>query len=393
MLPSGWLDADIGNVGVVGSATYASNAFTVNGGGQSFYVTSADAFHFAYVPLSGDGSISARVANVSTGSPFVGAMIRETLTASSNYMLTNVRLGQVSAVARTNGGNSSNSNTTTAVVPTWVRVVRSGNSFTGYSSPDGINWVQVGSTQTISMAQNVYVGLAVSGSTSQTYSGTFNNVSVSSVSSPAPAIATVSATTGSVGSQVVIAGSGFGATQGNSVVWLGSTAASVNSWSDTSVTITVPTGATSGDLVVSVAPGMNDSNPIYFTVTGNPLPSGWLDADIGNVGVVGSATYASNAFTVNGGGQSFYVTSADAFHFAYVPLSGDGSISARVANVSTGSPFVGAMIRETLTASSNYMLTNVRLGQVGCYLPNQWWKLIKLQHYDCCGSDVGESGS
>jgi hypothetical protein len=46
-------------------------------------------------------------------------------------------------------------------------------------SADGVNWVQLGTSQTISMAQSVYVGLAVSSrSTSSLATATFDNVSV-----------------------------------------------------------------------------------------------------------------------------------------------------------------------------------------------------------------------
>jgi hypothetical protein len=44
--------------------------------------------------------------------------------------------------------------------PCWVKVVRSGNTFTGYCSPDGSTWTQV-SSQTINMASSVCIGLAV----------------------------------------------------------------------------------------------------------------------------------------------------------------------------------------------------------------------------------------
>lgn len=37
-----------------------------------------------------------------------------------------------------------------------MRLVRSGNTFSGFASPDGVNWVQIGTSQTIAMAQNVY---------------------------------------------------------------------------------------------------------------------------------------------------------------------------------------------------------------------------------------------
>jgi hypothetical protein len=44
-----------------------------------------------------------------------------------------------------------------------------------------VNWVQLGTSQTISMAQNVYVGLAVnSGGSSAPATATFDNVSLTS---------------------------------------------------------------------------------------------------------------------------------------------------------------------------------------------------------------------
>jgi hypothetical protein len=49
----------------------------------------------------------------------------------------------------------------TGPVPSfWLKVVRTGSSFEGFSSPDGIVWTSVGS-QTISMGSSVFIGLAV----------------------------------------------------------------------------------------------------------------------------------------------------------------------------------------------------------------------------------------
>ncbi|HLB92045.1 MAG TPA: IPT/TIG domain-containing protein, partial [Terriglobales bacterium] len=149
-----------------------------------------------------------------------------------------------------------------------------------------------------------------------------------------------------IGSQVVISGSGFGDPQAASAVLLSDTPVTVNSWSATSITITIPTGATSGPLVVSVAPSMNDSNPVTFTVTSQPLPSPWLDRDIGQVPAAGSATFASGTFTVQGSGV--LDGTAEATHFVYEPLSGDGTIVARVVSVQgSGYPQAGVMIQET----------------------------------------------
>jgi len=182
-----------------------------------------------------------------------------------------------------------------------------------------------GTSVTIGMAANVYVGLeATSGNPGGVLTlgtATFDNVSVDSAAAPAPVITSVSATTGSIGSQVTISGSHFGASQGSSLVTLNAVPMTINSWSDTSITITIASGAATGYLVVSVGPSMNDSNNVYFTVTTQPLPSGWFDQDVGNVGILGSAGYSNGTFTVSGAGGGIQYA-ADGFHFVYKPLSG-----------------------------------------------------------------------
>jgi hypothetical protein len=60
-----------------------------------------------------------------------------------------------------------------------VKVSRSGSTFSSYVSPDGVTWTQLATSQTITMNQNVYVGLAVnSGNTTAQATATFDNVSV-----------------------------------------------------------------------------------------------------------------------------------------------------------------------------------------------------------------------
>src|SRR5207244_4531685 len=69
----------------------------------------------------------------------------------------------------------------------------------------------------------------------------------------------------------------------------------INSWSDTAIVFTIPSGATSGLLGVFVAPSMNASNTFMFTITTQPLAPTWLDQDIGKVGLAGSATYSNRS--------------------------------------------------------------------------------------------------
>jgi len=350
-LPSGWSDQDVGSVGVAGSATYASGTFTVKGSGTSIGGT-ADAMHFVYQSLSGDGTIVARVAS-STGGQ-AGVMIRETLNANATDAFSDYQASYMYFYQRgTTGGSTtqvSGGSVYAGGVPYWVEVVRSGSTFTAYTSLNGLYWTQLGSSVTITMATNVYIGLVVSSqNNSSLATATFDNVSINSSSSPAPVIAGLSASTGPVGAETTINGAGFGASQTGSLVTLNGLPLIVDSWTATSITVTVASGSTSGYLVVSVGPTLNDSNPMQFWVTSQPLPATWSDQDVGSVGVAGSATYASGTFTVKGSGTSIGGT-ADAMHFVYQSLSGDGTIVARVAS-STGGQ-AGVMIRETLNANA-----------------------------------------
>ncbi len=90
-----------------------------------------------------------------------------------------------------------------------------------------------------------------------------------------PVIGGISPISGPIGSAVTVAGSNFGATQGTSTLKFNGTAAAPASWSDTSIVANVPTGATTGPLIVTVA-GIA-SNSIAFTVTtgsgGSSTPS------------------------------------------------------------------------------------------------------------------------
>lgn len=151
---------------------------------------------------------------------------------------------------------------------------------------------------------------------------------------------------------MIISGSNFGSTQNGSVVTLNGAPVAVNSWSATSISITIPSNATSGPVVVSVAPSMTQSNPVLFSVAPQALPPSWLDQDIGSVSTAGSAGYSNGVFTLNASGQWIWDV-ADAMHFVYQPLSGDGTIVARLVSAQGSTyPEAGVMIRETLTAGS-----------------------------------------
>jgi len=86
---------------------------------------------------------------------------------------------------------------------------------------------------------------------------------------PAPSITSLNPTSGLVGASVTITGTNFGALQGTSTVTFSGTAATPTAWSATNITVSVPTGATTGNVVVTVS--AQPSNGVNFTV-GNVSP-------------------------------------------------------------------------------------------------------------------------
>ncbi|UCD53520.1 MAG: hypothetical protein JSW27_12870, partial [Phycisphaerales bacterium] len=147
----------------------------------------ADQFRLAYKSLTGDGTLTARVDAID-GSPdgWVkgGVMIRQSIEA-----------GAVNAFTAITGGSgdgatfqwrpdvdtaSDSSRTLTGVAPPYyVRIVREGNTFTGYLSADGENWTQQGeSSIDIAMTDPVLIGLALTSHNAAEATGAvFSNIS------------------------------------------------------------------------------------------------------------------------------------------------------------------------------------------------------------------------
>ena len=161
-LPNPWQHSDVGNVGFSGGTTYAGGQFTVVGSGDDIW-NNADAFHYVYQPLTGDGSITARVLALQNtdGWAKAGVMFRETLgnTSAHAMMVISSANGAAFQYRNATGGASTHVGGTGAM-PYWVRLVRAGNLFTGYASSDGVAWTQVGNTA-FTMANQLNVGLVV----------------------------------------------------------------------------------------------------------------------------------------------------------------------------------------------------------------------------------------
>jgi hypothetical protein len=124
---------------------------------------------------------------------------------------------------------------------------------------------------------------ASSGPVTVTVGGvTTNGITFTVTATPAPILTSLSVPSGPVGTTVILTGSNFGATQGTSLVTFFGTAATASSWSATSITVTVPAGASSGQVQVIV--GGFASNGIVFTVTPPPPVLTSLNFNTGPVG-------------------------------------------------------------------------------------------------------------
>jgi hypothetical protein len=160
---SAWTNQDVGSVGVTGATSGAGGVITVTGAGADIWGT-ADAFQFASQPLSGDGSIVARVLSQQDTDAWAkaGVMIRAGGAAGAVHAFCFVTPGNGVAFQRrpATDGPTSHTSGSRSGAPRWVRLVRSGTAIAGYESSDGATWTLVGST-TIDMANPVRIGLAV----------------------------------------------------------------------------------------------------------------------------------------------------------------------------------------------------------------------------------------
>jgi RHS repeat-associated protein len=184
-LPTGWSNQDIGPVKLTGSASFANNQLTITGAGYDIYASS-DSFHYVYQVLNGDGEIVAKVESVDNTDAWAkaGVMIRETLTDNAKHVTTAVTKSNGIIFLRRTMINSNSPYTVGSLLaaPYWIKLKRVGNNFSGFQSPDGITWTQVGTTITNSMNSSVYIGLAVTSRKSTLLcTSIFSNVSVNGV--------------------------------------------------------------------------------------------------------------------------------------------------------------------------------------------------------------------
>ncbi|HEV3003374.1 MAG TPA: hypothetical protein VGX78_02890, partial [Pirellulales bacterium] len=154
-LPAGWSDGDVGGPGLAGYSSVVGTTWTVQGGGADIGNTS-DQFNFASRSLIGDGTITARVASLTNTDPSAraGVMLRDSTDSGSAFadVVATYGDGVVFQWRSTDAAQVNQTVVSGVNAPVWVQLVRWGSSFSGYYSADGVNWTQIGTTQTLTMA-------------------------------------------------------------------------------------------------------------------------------------------------------------------------------------------------------------------------------------------------
>lgn len=195
-LPLGWDKTDIGAPGKVGSSYFGSGTYNLHGSGANIS-GNADNFHFAYQKVSGNCTITARVAsqqNTGNGAK-AGVMIRGWSSPGARFAAVYVKpYSSITTPANTatfqyrstfDGAATTPPPPASApkevAAPYWVRVKRVGNTLTGWASVDGDNWYSTGSITMSSPAlpTEMFVGLINCGTNDATLNtSVFDNVSI-----------------------------------------------------------------------------------------------------------------------------------------------------------------------------------------------------------------------
>ena len=193
VIPVALTGTPVGAQTIAPSHTLSAGAYTISAAGVGIPSTSTpDDFYFINAPATGNVTITARVVNVpnvSGSNSRAGVMIRESLAADSREAFCGVTSinGQrfiYRATAATNSASAANNPAQTPFAPYWVRLIRTGNSFTAFIAPDVSGtpgtFVAIGAAQPLAMSSSAFVGLAAtSGSTGTAGSAVIDNVTVS----------------------------------------------------------------------------------------------------------------------------------------------------------------------------------------------------------------------
>ena len=180
---------DLGSPGKAGSITADAGTYTVKGAGSDIAGT-ADIGYFAGMPASGNFTVTTRIVSQTNDNLWskAGLMVRQSTAAGAiNFacLMTPAQNVRVQYRTALNGATTDPSATSGGTAPYWLRITRSGNTLSAWRSPDGAAWTQVGTSQTVTMADPVLVGFAMtSHNTGVLGTAVFDNLSLDANAAP-----------------------------------------------------------------------------------------------------------------------------------------------------------------------------------------------------------------
>jgi IPT/TIG domain-containing protein len=183
-----------------------------------------------------------------------------------------------------------------------------------------------------------------------------------------PNITSLSPPSAAVGTSVTITGTGFGSPQGSSTVTFNTTAATPMNWTDTSIVVPVPNGATTGNVVVTV--GGAASVGVSFTVSPTAPDIMSLSPSTGIVGttvtISGTNFGASGTVTFNGTSATAMSWSATSIVVPVPTAATTGNVVVTVGGVaSNGVSFTVTPQITSLSAASGVVTTAVTIAGTG----------------------------
>jgi YD repeat-containing protein len=165
--PTGWTCQDVGAPTPAGSQRYLGNGvWTVSGSGADIVGTS-DQFRYVSQAQAGDATLAAHVDAQSNTNAWAkaGPMVRASSAANAAFYSVLVSPGNgIFIEYRTStGGTAVRGTTLTGAAPAYVRVERSGTTYSASTSSDGVTWTAIsGSSMSIgALSGTVQLGLAV----------------------------------------------------------------------------------------------------------------------------------------------------------------------------------------------------------------------------------------
>src|SRR4029077_20064040 len=121
---------------------------------------------------------------------------------------------------------------------------------------------------------------------------------------PTATITLLAPTSGAVSAVVTITGTNFGATRGSSTVSFNGASATPTAWGDTSITVPVPAGATTGNVTGTVGGGASNGAPFTVvptaTITSLAPTSGAVSAAVTITGTNFGAAQGGSTVSFNG---------------------------------------------------------------------------------------------